>query len=325
MSSPITPEQGSGQLTQSRIDQPVDPLADPVPGHIGGQMYDQISSQDAEKTNGLDVEEERRARQARIVSIARWALPSLLLVILVGSWQAYVTLAEVPHYILPSPVRIAQTLVQDWGILWPALLATARLTFLALLFAIIGGLLLAVAFTQSKWAELAMFPYAVILQVTPVVAIAPLLQIYVDSAFVAALLCAWLVAFFPILANTTIGLKSADHNLRDLFRIYGASRWQTLRLLTGPSALPFFLGGLKIAGGLALIGAVVAEFVIGRAGTGLGLASTLLEASYRFNFGRLYAALILISLMGVAIFGLMSLISYLLLFRWHESALKRES
>jgi len=175
-----------------------------------------------------------------------------MLVLLVGGWQAYVTLAEVPHYILPSPVRIAQTLVTDWAVLWPALLATARLTFLALLLAIIGGLLLAIAFTQSKWAELAMFPYAVIL-------------------------------------------------------------------------LPFFLGGLKIAGGLALIGAVVAEFVIGRAGTGLGLASTLLEASYRFNFGRLYAALILISVMGIAIFGLMSLISHLCLFRWHESAVKREA
>jgi NitT/TauT family transport system permease protein len=272
----------------------------------------------------IDAEEERRAHQKKITKIARWTLPSLVLVVLIGGWQAYVTIAEVPHYILPSPLLIGQTMIADWSVLWPALLMTGRLTLLALVFAVIGGLVIAVAFTQSKWAELAMFPYAVILQVTPVVAIAPLLQIYVDSAFVAALLCAWIVAFFPILSNTTIGLKSADHNLQDLFQIYGASKWQTLLFLSAPSALPFFLGGLKIAGGLALIGAVVAEFVIGRAGTGLGLASTLLEASYRFNFGRLYAALILISVMGVAIFGLMSLISHLFLFRWHESALKRE-
>lgn len=272
----------------------------------------------------IDLDEECRARQQRLISIARWTLPSLVMLVVIGGWQAWVTLAQVPHYIMPSPVLIAQTLVQDWLTLWPAMLATGRLTFLALLFAIAGGLILAIAFTQSKWVELAMFPYAVILQVTPVVAIAPLLQIYVDSAFIAALLCAWLVAFFPILSNTIIGLKSADHNLQDLFIIYGATRWQTLYLMSGPSALPYFLGGLKIAGGLALIGAVVAEFVIGRAGTGLGLASTLLEASYRFNFGRLYAALILISLMGIAIFGLMSLISYLCLFRWHESAIKRE-
>ena len=271
-----------------------------------------------------DAEETARARRERIYKVARWTLPSLVLVLAVLAWHFYVTIWDVPHYILPGPLMVARTMVEDWALLWPAMLITGRLTLLALLFAVIGGVGLAVAFTQSKWAELSLFPYAVILQVTPVIAIAPLLQIYVESAFVAALLCAWIVAFFPILSNTTIGLKSADHNLSDLFTIYGASRWQRLRFLAAPSALPFFLGGLKIAGGLALIGAVVAEFVIGRAGTGLGLASTLLEASYRFNFGRLYAALILISLMGVAIFAAMSTISWLALHRWHESALKRE-
>ena len=271
-----------------------------------------------------DAEEAARARRERIYKVARWTLPSLVLVVAVLAWHLYVTIWEVPHYILPGPLLVAQTMMEDWPLLWPAMLITGRLTLLALLFAVIGGVGLAVAFTQSKWAELSLFPYAVILQVTPVIAVAPLLQIYVESAFVAALLCAWIVAFFPILSNTTIGLKSADHNLSDLFTIYGASRWQRLRFLAAPSALPFFLGGLKIAGGLALIGAVVAEFVIGRAGTGLGLASTLLEASYRFNFGRLYAALILISLMGVAIFAAMSTVSWLALHRWHESALKRE-
>ena len=271
-----------------------------------------------------DAEEAARYRRERMMKVARWMLPSLVLVLSLLAWHLYVTLWEVPHYILPGPVLVAQSMVEDWGMLYPALLITGRLTLLALLFAVLGGVTLAVAFTQSKWAEMSFFPYAVILQVTPVVAIAPLLQIYVENAFVAALLCAWIVAFFPILSNTTIGLKSTDHNLEDLFTIYGATRWQRLRYLAAPSALPYFLGGLKIAGGLALIGAVVAEFVIGRAGTGLGLASTLLEASYRFNFGRLYAALIMISCMGVVIFAVMSLISYLALFRWHESALKRE-
>jgi NitT/TauT family transport system permease protein len=272
----------------------------------------------------LDREEAARARREKITRTARWLLPSLVMVATILGWHLYVTLGEVPHYVLPGPTLVAEKMVSDWPVLWPAVIATGRLTILALLLAVLGGVALAVAFTQSKWAEMSFFPYAVILQVTPVVAIAPLIQIYVDSAFAAALICAWIVAFFPILSNTTIGLKSADHNLEDLFTIYGATRWQRLRHLYAPSALPFFLGGLKIAGGLALIGAVVAEFVIGRAGTGLGLASTLLEASYRFNFGRLYASLILISLMGVVIFALMSLISHLLLFRWHESALKRD-
>ncbi len=272
----------------------------------------------------MDAEEQARARRDRINRIAKWTLPSLVMVLSILAWHLYVTINDIPHYVLPGPVLVAQSVVSDWGLLWPAMLITTRLTVLALIFAITGGVLLAVAFTQSRWAEMSCFPYAVILQVTPVIAIAPLLQIYMDSAFAAALACAWIVAFFPILSNTTIGLKSADHNLEDLFTIYGATRWQRLRYLAAPSALPFFLGGLKIAGGLALIGAVVAEFVIGRAGTGLGLASTLLEASYRFNFGRLYAALILISAMGVVIFAITSTISHLMLRKWHESALKRE-
>lgn len=280
--------------------------------------------ENAPRTVVIDQEEAARARAAKVQKIARWTLPSLVMVLSILAWHLYVTINEIPHYVLPGPVLVASSIVEDWNLLWPALLITTRLTLLALLFAIIGGVALAVAFTQSKWAEMSFFPYAVILQVTPVIAIAPLLQIYVESAFVAALLCAWIVAFFPILSNTTIGLKSADHNLSDLFTIYGATRWQRLRFLAAPSALPFFLGGLKIAGGLALIGAVVAEFVIGRAGTGLGLASTLLEASYRFNFGRLYAALILISAMGVVIFACTSIISHLCLRKWHESALKRD-
>lgn len=273
----------------------------------------------------LDSEETARVRRERVLKIARWSLPSLVMALSILGWHLYVTLAEVPHYILPGPVLVAQKMVEDWPLLWPAMIATGQLTLIALAMAVLGGVALAVAFTQSKWIEMSFFPYAVILQVTPVVAVAPLLQIYVDSPFIAALLCAWIVAFFPILSNTTVGLKSTDRNLEDLFTIYGASRWQRLRYLAAPSALPFFMGGLKIAGGLALIGAVVAEFVIGRAGTGLGLASTLLEASYRFNFGRLYAALILISVMGVAIFAIMSLLSHLALFRWHESALKKDT
>lgn len=272
----------------------------------------------------LDAEEAARARRDRVNRIAKWTLPSLVMILTLVAWHLYVTINEIPHYVLPGPLVVGKAIISDWELLWPAMLTTSRLTILALLFAVIGGVSLAVAFTQSKWAEMSFFPYAVILQVTPVVAIAPLLQIYIDSAFVAALLCAWIVAFFPILSNTTIGLKSADHNLEDLFTIYGATRWQRLRYLAAPSALPYFLGGLRIAGGLALIGAVVAEFVIGRAGTGLGLASTLLEASYRFNFGRLYAALILISCMGVVIFAITSLISHLMLRKWHESALSRE-
>jgi NitT/TauT family transport system permease protein len=164
----------------------------------------------------------------------------------------------------------------------------------------------------------------VVLQVTPVVAIAPLILIYVDSTSVALLICAWIVAFFPILANTTLGLNSADHNLQDLFQLYGASRWQSLRYLRLPTAMPYFLGGLRIAGGLALIGAIVAEFTAGTAGSGSGLAFRILEAGYRLNIPRLFAALFLMSLAGIAIFLALTLVSHLALRNWHESALGRE-
>ncbi|MEM1267002.1 MAG: ABC transporter permease [Pseudomonadota bacterium] len=272
----------------------------------------------------LDQEEERRARRERLERLAKWTLPSLVMAATILAWHLYVTIGEVPHYILPGPGRVFGQIVSDWTLLGTAALTTFRLAMIALAFAVVAGFCLAVAFTQSKFVEMSFFPYAVIIQVTPVVSIAPLLQLYLQDPFAAALACAWIVAFFPMLSNTTIGLKSTDRNLEDLFTIYGANRWQRLRLLKMPSALPYFLGGLKISGGLALIGAVVAEFVIGRNGTGLGLASLILEAGYRLNYPRMFAALILISIMGVLIFAATSLISHLLLYKWHESALKRD-
>jgi NitT/TauT family transport system permease protein len=178
---------------------------------------------------------------------------------------------------------------------------------------------------QSRWIELALYPYAIILQVTPIVAIAPLILIYAPSTQAALLICAWIVAFFPILSNTSQGLRSTDHNLLNLFELYGASRWQTLAFLKMPNALPYFLAGLRIAGGLALIAAVVAEFAAGAAGAGSGLAFRLLESQYRLNIPRLFAALVLLSFTGICIFFATSLISHLLLRRWHESAVRREN
>ncbi len=199
-----------------------------------------------------------------------------------------------------------------------------RITLAALAAAIIVGGLLAVLFAQSRLHELSLFPYAVILQVTPIVAIAPLIIIWVNDVFLSLLVCAWIVAFFPIVANTTLGLNSADRNLVDLFRLYGASRRQLLRYLRLPSALPYFLAGVRISGGLALIGAVVAEFVAGTGGTETGLASRILEAGYRLEIARLFAALLLLSLTGIAIFAVLSWISRRLLAHWHESALPAE-
>jgi NitT/TauT family transport system permease protein len=250
---------------------------------------------------------------------ARRALPWLVFVVALALWEAVVRLGEVPHYILPAPSLVATTLAQHFESLAPAWWYTVKITAGALALSVASGVAVASLFALSPWVERAFLPFAIVLQVTPIIAIAPLILIYVDSTTAALLLCAWIVAFFPILSNTVIGLRSADTNLRDLFTLYRASPWQRLRWLLVPSALPYFIGGLKIAGGLALIGAVVAEFTAGAAGRETGLASRILEASFRTETPKMFAALVLVSLTGVGIFALFEALARRLLGRWHET------
>ncbi|HEY9623722.1 MAG TPA: ABC transporter permease [Crinalium sp.] len=247
-------------------------------------------------------------------------------------WEVGVRLSGVAPYLLPGPLLVLQTLFQEWGTLFPSLLVTLKITLVAFIVAIASGLFVAILFTQSKWIERSFFPYAVILQTTPIVAIAPLIILWVRqvvpddrSTFVSLVICAWIVAFFPILSNTTLGLNSADHNLLNLFQLYRASRWQTLLYLRLPSALPYFLGGLRISGGLALIGAVVAEFVAGTGGTQSGIAYQILMSSFNLQIPRMFAALLMTTVLGVAIFVALTLLSDFLLRHWHESAVKREN
>jgi NitT/TauT family transport system permease protein len=272
----------------------------------------------------LDPDEARRARSARLESIGKWVLPIVIMLAAIYLWDRICVWNEIPKYILPRPGVVLDTLVTDAKLLFSSLLVTLRITFLSLMLAVAGGVGLAVLFTQSKWVEMSLFPFAIVLQVTPIVAIFPLINIYVDNQTAKLLLCSWIVAFFPILSNTTLGLNSVDRNLIDLFRLNGATRWQELWHLRLPAAMPYFLGGLKIAGGLSLIGAVVAEFVAGAAGQSSGLASRIIEAGYRLNAPRLFAALFLISLTGIVIFLVLTLISHLILRRWHESAVRQE-
>ncbi len=272
----------------------------------------------------LDPEEARRVRAARLERIGKWVLPLAIMIFAIWFWDRICVWNEIPKYILPRPGEVLATLYSDAGLLFSSLLVTLRITFLSLALAVVGGVGLAVLFAQSKWVEMSFFPFAIVLQVTPIVAVFPLINIYVDNQTTKLLLCAWIVAFFPILSNTTLGLNSVDRNLIDLFKLNGATRWQQLYHLRLPAAMPYFLGGLKIAGGLSLIGAVVAEFVAGAGGQSSGLASRIIEAGYRLNAPRLFAALILISFTGILIFLVLSLISHLILRRWHESALKQE-
>ncbi len=263
----------------------------------------------------------RRAKRERILT---WVMPVTLLIIAVCLWEFLVWYHEIPKYLIPAPSLIAETLVRDFASLMASSWFTVKLTVFSLALAIVGGVFLGALFALSRPVELSLFPFAVILQVTPVVAIAPLILIYVDSTFAALLICAWIVAFFPILTNTVIGLRSADHNLRDLFAMYRATPWQKLRYLLVPSALPYFMAALRVAGGLALIGAVVAEFVAGTAGQHTGLASRIIESSFRSEIPRMFAALFLVSVLGIVIFLLTTWASHRVLGHWHESEIRRE-
>ncbi|HUN99446.1 MAG TPA: ABC transporter permease [Bradyrhizobium sp.] len=263
-------------------------------------------------------------KRGRSLHIIRALLPVAVFALGVTAWGLMVRLYHIPPYVLPGPAAVFQTLIKDWPVLWQSLLTTLGTTLEGFIAASVGGVVLALLFNQSKWLEYSLFPYAVVLQVTPVIAIAPLLLIYLPQE-TAVIVCAWIVGFFPVLSNTTLGLNSVDRNLAGLFQLYGASRLQTLLYLKLPAALPFILGGLRIAGGLSLIGAVVAEIAAGSAGAGSGLAYRIAESGYRLEIPRMFAALLLLSIAGIVIYGLLALVSHLILRRWHESALGKES
>ncbi|QNK75730.1 ABC transporter permease [Variovorax sp. PAMC28562] len=266
----------------------------------------------------------RRVPLLRQPRVQRVFYPLLVGVALVALWQWLVTAMELPAYLVPSPFLMMQTLVHDWVPLGMALLVTLKITVLSFIVATIAGVLISFLFVQSKRIETALFPYAVLLQVTPIVAVAPLIIIWVKNPTAAMTVCAALVALFPIIANTTLGLRSIDPDLQSYFKLNRATRWQQLVRLRIPSALPYFFGGLRISSGLALIGAVVAEFVAGTGGSGAGLAYQILQAGFQLNIPRMFAALLLISLTGVALFALMAWLSKLALGSWHASELSQD-
>lgn len=256
--------------------------------------------------------------------VQRVMYPLLVGVVLIALWQGLVTAMELPPYLVPSPYLMMQTLVTDWVPLGMALLVTLKITLLSFVVATIAGVLISFLFVQSKLIETALFPYAVLLQVTPIVAVAPLIIIWVKNPTAAMVVCAALVALFPIISNTTLGLRSIEPDLQSYFKLNRATRWQQLVRLRIPSALPYFFGGLRISSGLALIGAVVAEFVAGTGGSGAGLAYQILQAGFQLNIPRMFAALLLISLTGVALFVLMAWLTQLALGSWHASELSQD-
>lgn len=295
---------------------------------LTGAVGEKLGSQ---PTDEADIPSAGSGVPAKGLNLGRWFNLEVIAPLIVGilflvGWEVAVRVTGVPHYLLPGPILVVQTLIRDWGTLFPSLLITVQITVVAFLAATVSGLLVAIVFTQSKWIERSFFPYAVILQTMPIVSIAPLIIIWLrNNTFAAMVVCAWIVAFFPILSNTTLGLNSADHNLLNLFQLYKANRWQTLIYLRLPSAMPYFMGGLRISGGLSLIGAVVAEFVAGTGGQRAGIAYQILISSFNLQVPRMFAALILVTGLGILIFISLSALSDRVLGKWHESAVRREN
>ena len=243
--------------------------------------------------------------------------PIITFLLLLFAWELTVSLQNIPKYILPAPSDIFASLLINYSDLLKSTFITFRITFFAFMIASLLAIFIAILFSQSKIVELSLYPIAVIFQVTPVVAIAPLILIWVglDNAEFAILILAVIVAFFPVLANTNLGIRSVEKNLSELFSLYEANRLQRLFKLQLPYALPFILTGMKTSIGLALIGSVVAEFVAG-SGTSTGLAWRIIEAGNRLDVPKLFAALILLVILGVILFLIMSLLEKILLKRW---------
>jgi len=252
-------------------------------------------------------------------ALARLA-PFLFAALALALWEAAVRAAGIPAYILPAPSAIGLAFASAPGLLLSSLATTLLVSGLALLAGCVLGVGLALVMASSRWARAAVLPWAIMLQVTPVVAIAPLIIVWVGDPFLALVVCATIVAFFPIFSNTATGLASAPAELADLFRLSGAGRWQTLLLLRVPAAVPLFLAGLRISGGLALVGAVVAEFVAGSGGFASGLAYRILESGYRLQIPRMFAALALLSFAGITINAALGSLERRVLRRWGKVA-----
>lgn len=254
------------------------------------------------------------------------AAPILSGVIALLIWEGAVRLFHVSKFVLPPPSMIFAQLIHGFGDLMFALAFTATITLSAFALATISGVLVGVLLTQNPRVERMLWPYAVALQVTPMVAIAPLVVIWVglDNVWLALMILAWVVAFFPILSNTMLGMKSADHGLRNLFTLYRASRTKRFFYLQLPSALPYILAGMRVSAGLSVIGAVVAEFVAG-SGSATGLAWTIVSSGSMLDIPRMFAALIVLAVFGLIMNGATALIQKLLLGAWHESAVRQEN
>ncbi|MDT2046973.1 ABC transporter permease [Priestia flexa] len=251
--------------------------------------------------------------------------PVIVFMLFMLFWQFGTQLLQIPPYLLPKPMDIVEAAVMNWSNLSSAVIRTITESMLGFMFSVIGGVIGALLMSSSKLLERSLYPYAILLQTIPIVAIAPIIVIWFGSGMNAIVIIAFTIGFFPMLSNTLIGLNATDRGMINLLKLYQASPWQIMWKVRIPAALPYIMAGLKISCTLAVVGAIVGEYIAGIGGGDGGLGYAITVASSRMETAYLFACGISASILGVGFFLLVNLFSKLLLGSWHESEMKREN
>ena len=250
----------------------------------------------------------------------RYFAPAIVFALLAVVWHFTVLWLKVPSIVLPGPIAVLNALWQERWILLKASGVTLQAAATGLLCSALFGSMIAVVFSQSSLLRIALYPYVIFLQTVPIVAIAPLLIIWSGNNFRTIVLVATIISIFPVIANVTSGLLSINENLRELFRMQSATRWQMLTKLRIPAAIPQLILGLRISSGLAVIGAIVAEFFVGNSGEYDGLGTIMTARQANFKTAELIAALIACTCLGILLFACVNLLSATLLRRWTKNS-----
>jgi len=246
-----------------------------------------------------------------------WVVPPLVATMIgLGTWWIVKNVTGYPDYILPGPGNVWKALTEHAVEVGNSTVLTLISATSGLAISVAVGSLISILFCQSKWIRRSLFPLAIFLQTVPIVAIAPIVVLWLDEGLAATIFIAFLVSVFPIITNTTTGLLNVNNEHYDLFRLYQASRFQQLVRLQIPSALPSFVSGLKIAGGMAVLGSVVGEFFCATLNN-KGLGRQIFELKDH-NVALMYACIMIATLLGVSLFAAISLLSDRFLLYWDE-------
>jgi NitT/TauT family transport system permease protein len=254
----------------------------------------------------------------------RRSLPPVgVFVLAVAVWAVWARAADAPPWLFPRPAAVLRSFVKDWDKLLPSLGWTALAAMAGFIASAAVGIVIAIVLSASPLMRRAFYPYTLFFQTVPIVAIAPMLIIWLGVGIEPVVVCAFIVSVFPVIANTLAGLLSTDPALADLFRLYGARPIAALWKLRLPSALPNIFTGLRIAAGLAVIGTVVAEFLVGQIVGAVGLGVRVVSAIHESRMDLAFAAVLLASLLGLAMFGAVNVAGHFALRRWHASEQSR--